>query len=344
MRMKGPVLNGAEWKQLEDLYSYGLAKGTWASYKTAERLLAICMREKNMKLELPLSEQDVLVFIHWLTFKRGVTSATINNYLSGVRQLHIAKGIDKVELRSQKISTLLDGLKNKEMAEKRMKGTEKRKPITLEILRTLKNRLGESGFCGTDQRMIWTASSVMFHGAFRVHEILAKEVKSFDPAFTLLDEDVIIQMRKSEDRRSGEEFEVRFRIKAPKENRAGTSEIVDVYETKSGICPIRAFRKWDSQREKEVGQPIFRFKDGTPLTGRKFNEILRERLRGLVPDVDTLISSHSFRAGAASMMAALGYSDEDIKAVGRWNSRSFEDYIKVPRTKRIAIAKVWSKV
>jgi len=41
----------------------------------------------------------------------------------------------------------------------------------------------------------------------------------------------------------------------------------------------------------------------------------------------------------ASMMGALGYDDEDIQAVGRWSSRAFEEYLMLPRTKRMAIAK-----
>ena len=76
-----------------------------------------------------------------------------------------------------------------------------------------------------------------------------------------------------------------------------------------------------------------------PLTGRKFNEIVRGSLKGEVEGVEALFSSHSFRAGAASMMAAIGYSDEEIKAVGRWSSRAFMEYIKLPRTQRAEIAR-----
>ena len=39
------------------------------------------------------------------------------------------------------------------------------------------------------------------------------------------------------------------------------------------------------------------------------------------------------------MMAAIGYSDDDIKAVGRWSSRAFMEYIKLPRTQRAEIAR-----
>ena len=36
------------------------------------------------------------------------------------------------------------------------------------------------------------------------------------------------------------------------------------------------------------------------------------------------ISSHSFRAGLASLMAQAGYKDETIMAVGRWSSDAFK--------------------
>ena len=73
------------------------------------------------------------------------------------------------------------------------------------------------------------------------------------------------------------------------------------------------------------------------------NEILRACLEGHVEGHETLFSSHSFRAGAASLMAALGYSDEDIKAMGRWSSRAFLEYVKLPRSNRAEVARRMGK-
>jgi hypothetical protein len=39
------------------------------------------------------------------------------------------------------------------------------------------------------------------------------------------------------------------------------------------------------------------------------------------------------------MLGTLGYDDEDIQEVGRWSSRAFEEYLMLPRTKRMAVAK-----
>jgi hypothetical protein len=75
------------------------------------------------------------------------------------------------------------------------------------------------------------------------------------------------------------------------------------------------------------------------LTGSKLNKLLKEWIGEVVPGVST----HSFRIGAASMMGKLGFSDNDVKAVGRWGSRAFESYIRLPRTKRKMVAEKLAK-
>ena len=330
--MKGKQLEEGEWDELDELYSYGLAKGTWSSYKTAEGLLKQCCEEKDIEKKLPLEENTVLAFVHWLAFKRGSKASTIDTYLSGIRQLHVERGLPTDNIRTDRVRTILKGLKNKNLAEDRKEGVEKRKPITTDILLVLKGKLAEADMNGRDQRLVWTVSSILFHGAFRVHELLCKKQSSFDPDFTLLGRDVKLVTQ------GGREV-LQLKIKAPKEQKVGKDVIVDVYSTDSELCPVRAFKKWIKFRGKEEELPLFRFSSGIPLTGKKFNEIVRDRLKGEVEDIEKLFSSHSFRAGAASMMAAIGYSDDDIKAVGRWSSRAFMEYIKLPRTQRAEIAR-----
>ena len=66
---------------------------------------------------------------------------------------------------------------------------------------------------------------------------------------------------------------------------------------------------------------------------------LKKCLSGHIRYEDGYITSHSFRAGIASLMGTLGYSDTQIKAIGRWSSAAFENYIKLPRTKRAEMAR-----
>ena len=267
-----------------------------------------------------------------MAFTRGARASTINTYLSGIRQLHVDRGLGTDNIRTARVTTILKGLKNKNLADDRREKVGKRKPITTDILVSLKTKLADTEMRGRDQRLIWTVSSVLFHGAFRIHELLCKNQTSFDPDFTLLGKDVKLVEQ------GGEEM-LQLRIKALKEQKVGKDIIVDVYSTGSELCPVRAFKKWDSYRTKSEDQPLFRFGSGVPLTGKKFNEIVRSCLKDEVEGMESLFSSHSFRAGAASMMAAIGYSDDDIKAVGRWSSRAFMEYIKLPRPQRAEIAR-----
>ena len=41
----------------------------------------------------------------------------------------------------------------------------------------------------------------------------------------------------------------------------------------------------------------------------------------------------------ATLLGQMGCGDEEIQAMGRWSSRAFEAYLKMPRTKRAMMAK-----
>jgi hypothetical protein len=66
---------------------------------------------------------------------------------------------------------------------------------------------------------------------------------------------------------------------------------------------------------------------------------MKQRLTGFIENPEDVFCTHSFRIGIASMLGTLGYSDDDVKAVGRWSSRAFEEYLLLPRTKRMQIAR-----
>lgn len=315
-------------KDLEELGRHGLADKTWSAYSTAERMLSKFHREKKKKRELPLSESTTLEFIHWLAKDRNLAAGTINGYLAGIRQLHIAKGLPDPNIRTDTVNLILKGIKNKDDKEK-LKKKVIRRPITKNIMSTLKKRLRQWNTDYTDQRLLWAVSSNLFHGAFRIGELLGDKQNEFDPAFDLLTDDIHVTSKS-----------VQFRLKMPKEDRKGRSTIVDVYATGGPLCPVKAFNKWKAMsNDWPAGQPAFRWRNGSALTQGQFRRILKERLEGHVENPSDIFCSHSFRIGAASMLGNLGFDDEDIQAVGRWSSRAFEEYLLLPRTKRMAMAK-----
>jgi len=140
---------------------------------------------------------------------------------------------------------------------------------------------------------------------------------------------------------------LQLKLKSPKENKDNRAVIIDVFQSDTQICPIRAFRKWEqATSDSQANQPAFLWADGKLVTMNVMNKLIKDLLDEYIPG--HRISVHSFRTGTASMMAQLGCSDKDIQAVGRWSSRAFENYIKLPRSKRIQTlrrlekAKAWS--
>jgi hypothetical protein len=176
----------------------------------------------------------------------------------------------------------------------------------------------------------------------RIHEILSRNETFFDPDFCLLGKDFKIGQHSWEDGSTCNRLSLT--IKCPKENKKGGIVIVDIYETGGPTCPLKAFQRWKNSAQIDGEKVLFRDEKGVPLTGRKFNEIVRLLLSRHIDYSQGAITAHSFRSGIPSLLGALGHSSEEIKKVGRWSSRAFECYTKLPRTSRAAIAGKLGKI
>jgi len=316
----------------------GLAKKTWSSYKTAERMLGTCMKAKGRKLEIPVSREDILLFVDWLISERGVKAATIESYLAGIRQMHIVKGIDPPVIKSDLVKLVVKGRANADAVEKRKAKKPERKPITMKVMALLKECIRRWEKPQEEKLLIWAVCTLAFGGSFRIGELLCRSEKAFDPDFDLLTEDIAVVENGKENT-----SKIVVKLKCPKENKKGPETIVDVFQTDNCACPVKAFRKWQEKAAPEKGQPLFRRKDGKPLTGRTLNRILKELLSPHFDYKKGFFTTHSFRAGIPSMMGAMGMANDDIKATGRWSSRAYEFYVKKPRTIRMKVAKKIAK-
>jgi len=318
------------------LGNLGIANSTWKSYKSGQDMLNKCEQDTKHRMVLPLSETSVLLFIDWLSRVKKLSSGTIRCYLSGLRQLHISKGIAPPNFRTALVSQVLKGAENEEGIAKRGNRIGTRQPITLNILLLLKALISTLDRPKTDRALLWVVCTIAFAGAFRIHELLSKTESVFDPAHTLLTEDVT----QSKDATGSTTLHIR--LKSPKEAKSWAATVVDVYESKGSTCPVTVFKRWHATAKHTAKTPIFRWKSGTLLTGKKFNSIIKSLLKPYIDNTKGKFVSHSFRIGLASMLGALGYRYEDIKAAGRWSSRAFETYLKLTRTKRALMGKTIS--
>ncbi len=314
--------------------NFGLSRSTWSNYGTAERMLHKCRKETKKKLELPLEQADVLTFVEWLIRVRKAKHGTISSYLAGLRQLHQLQGHQDTQIRTELVNLVLAGRRNQETLEKKRDHKKSRLPVTQNVMRLIKATLRESQLETGEKLLTWTVSCLAFNGAFRIHELLSREETRFDPRTTLLTEDINIVR----DQMSGKEVIV-VKLKWPKESRAGKEVDVEVFETGSEICPVKAIKKWWAYSGKgEKGLPAFRTENGKAWTGKKFNERLHQLLGKHFDYKTGSITSHSFRSGVTTTLGQAGFSDGDLKQVGRWSSRAFESYLKLPRTKRREMA------
>ena len=97
---------------------------------------------------------------------------------------------------------------------------------------------------------------------------------------------------------------------------------------RSDICPVQSLLDYFSRRGLSDG-PLFRTYDGHAVSRKLFTDYLALifRICGLDP---TKYKGHSFRIGAATFAAECGFSDAQIRSMGRWKSDAFRKYIRGP--------------
>ena len=323
-----------DWKALlASTANHSLCRTTWSVYKTAANLLLKCSQELHMYMSIPLSQDNVLIYTAYL-LNRGLKSSTISSYLAGLRQLHMSQGTSIPNIRSDIVSQILKGKTNLDAFSPNPR--PKRLPVTPSVLRLIKIELKKSLIPKSDKRLFWLVSTLAFHGSFRMGELLCKNSSSFDPHTTLLGNDITLKYSRFN---NTDVNILSISVKSPKTGKPNSITIVDVFPTNNDLCPIKAFNKWTACSPSfNESLPAFRLSSGLPLTSKVLNVKLKTWLTKYLNFNIGYISGHSFRAGIPSVLGSLGFEDHDIKQVGRWSSAAFQVYLKLPRTKRLAMA------
>ena len=96
------------------------------------------------------------------------------------------------------------------------------------------------------------------------------------------------------------------------------------------ICPYCSMLKYVHYNFNSVtvngAEPLFNI-NGVPVTKDKVNNMIKSLVTKLGLD-NTMYSTHSIRAGAASSAAALGFQDWEIMRLGGWGSSAYRRYIR----------------
>ena len=250
----------------------------------------------------------------------GLKHKTIKAYLSAVRYLQIAEiGSDPFQSSLLKLQYILRGIKRCE-AEKGTKGKE-RLPITPGILMKLKHSWSQTA-ADPDVQMLWAACTLAFSAFLRTGEMTVPSDKGYDSAIHLSVGDIAV------DNPSAPTV-MRVLIKQSKTDPFRKGVHLFVGRTSSEVCPVAAMLKYLVARGREEG-PLFKFRDGRPLTRQRLVEALRAALTRVGLD-QSKYCGHSFRIGAATTAAAKGIEDSIIQTLGRWRSLAYLQYVRIPR-------------
>ncbi|XP_054850615.1 uncharacterized protein LOC129340074 [Eublepharis macularius] len=190
-----------------------------------------------------------------------------------------------------------------------------RQPISPAILRGLGSRWGEICSSGYECQLFHATSLTAFFGALRVSELVVQSQRdSSGRALSACD----IQFM-------GGKVLIRIRKSKTDQKQAGSVLTLGPCEDKA-LCPVRALRSYVKVRGEDEGV-LFRHNDRSPLTRYQFWAVTDRALRQLGL-VGVKFGTHSFRIGAASTAAAMGYADRTIQKVGRWKSSAYRSYIR----------------
>ena len=103
-------------------------------------------------------------------------------------------------------------------------------------------------------------------------------------------------------------------------------KVVSFSHADTKISAVKMLIDFLQHRYKNGGQ-LYCMQDGIPLCRSHIDKILHKCLS--VCDLDSSrYTGHSFRIGAASLVAEEGLSGSQIRAMGRWNSNAFRKYIR----------------
>ena len=263
--------------------------------------------------KLPLPSPPLALFISYLS-ARKLAPSTITSYLLAISYVHKLNG-HQDPTKSFLIHKLLTALS-------RQRSVDLRLPITRPVLHELVKSLRHTNSLAF-QRYLYSAMFLLaFYGFFRIGELAAK---SADCAASLVQYKDLKFLVQDDTLRM-----IKITITECKHNtNKQPFEILIEREDTQPFCPVQALVDYCRQRGSDPG-PLFCQQSLVPISVYQFNTELSRCLNFCGLDASRY-KGHSFRIGAASHAADKGFSDAQIRTLGRWKSEAFRIYIRSER-------------
>lgn len=257
-----------------------------------------------------ISIPSVALFIYYF-HARKLASSTIKSYLSAISYVHKLIGL-RDPTQAFLINKLLTALSRQGSCDIRL-------TILRPVLPELVGSLGHT-VSSAFQRTLYSAMFLLaFYGFFRIGELAAKSANSGSAVVQYNQLRFLTQ--------KGNVQMIKITITKFKHNT--TNRLFDILierELSSPFCPVQAMLNFCKHRGHQPG-PLFCHTDMSPVTASQFNIELHRCLMFCGLDTSRY-KGHSFRIGAACYAADKGFSDAQIRALGRWKSDAFKVYIR----------------
>ena len=326
------------------VFASSVSVRTQSNYNTALNHL---MRAEDMlgrRFCNPPLQSEVTFFATYL-IQKGLSKPTISNYMSGLRYIMMSRGAHSPTPPSALTSQLVSGMFNIQKDAVKEATKSRRRPITLNMLILLQHSIAtNTNWSQYEKSLRWSVILMGFWGSFRMGELVSKEKFRFHESTSLLPTDIQFK-----------EDCVSVWIRSPKVWSEG-GDVVEVWSIKENpsLDPVAALSCYMNFRSKTFGdaedKPVFLHENGSLYVSTELNKDLKDLLSkfpSLTNSSREHWSAHSFRAGMATLLTSLGFSEEKIKSWGRWRSMAYMAYAQdmtMRRKTRMELTNVFQKM
>ena len=257
----------------------------------------------GLHVNLPVSSENIGRYITFM-FENGYKVSYIRSSLSGIGYFHKIKCLED-PADCYFITDLLKGLEKL-----RPSGDSRlpiQKPLLVKLLRGIE-------MCANSpyQKLLFSAMCLLaYYALLRVGEVtksnsVIKNVIRVDQVSLTKSYMIVV-------------FE-NFKFSRGKTHSLRIKRVV------ASPCPVDYLSRYLLVRPKVKG-PLFCKIDGSYVSRDQFVTVLKKSLNCLNVD-STHFNSHSFRIGRCTDLSQEGYSESQIKLIGRWNSSSYKKYVR----------------
>ena len=312
-------------KETKQSMKNAYAEGTFKNLRTQiETFLIFC---EYFKLSpLPVSVETLCMYAQFLNRSfRSVSS--INNYLSGVKTLHLLLDVEYPQNNMTQLNLLLRGI-----SRCKQHVVKKAMPITPNILMDLYRYLNFS--CSFDI-VFWTLCLLMLFLMARKSNMIPTSVSKFDPKKQLTREDINLQ----------DDYLI-LNIKWSKTRQFGHSRQIPVTAIPGCcLCPVKAYSDLLQNVNCPSSSSAFTNNTGKSklsiITYNQFQNRLRQVISSTGRD-GNLYSSHGFRRGSASWAFKSNVESELIQHHGDWLSAVYTEYLNYDFEQKISVSRKMS--